>query len=144
MYLERSLVRLVAVVVVVTWVLRVDPIACQGRGICADVLPELIDLDGAPHVFCLMQPDDGAGGGKAPIDGYRNLFVEAAEGIYRSLPGGRFIDANPAQRKNHWAVDIDGDGLRSASIPGAAIPEPATKGLLTAASALLAIRARRS
>jgi ferredoxin len=25
--------------------LRVDPIACDGRGICADLLPELITLD---------------------------------------------------------------------------------------------------
>jgi ferredoxin len=25
--------------------LRVDPIACDGRGLCADMLPELITLD---------------------------------------------------------------------------------------------------
>ena len=25
--------------------LRVDPIACDGRGLCAEVLPELISLD---------------------------------------------------------------------------------------------------
>jgi len=25
--------------------LRVDPIACDGRGLCADLLPELITLD---------------------------------------------------------------------------------------------------
>ena len=25
--------------------LRVDPIACEGRGLCAEVLPELIALD---------------------------------------------------------------------------------------------------
>ena len=25
--------------------LRVDPIACEGRGLCAEVLPELITLD---------------------------------------------------------------------------------------------------
>jgi ferredoxin len=25
--------------------LRVDPIACEGRGLCAEVLPELIGLD---------------------------------------------------------------------------------------------------
>lgn len=25
--------------------LRVDPIACEGRGICAEILPELITLD---------------------------------------------------------------------------------------------------
>ena len=25
--------------------LRVDPIACDGRGVCAEILPELITLD---------------------------------------------------------------------------------------------------
>jgi ferredoxin len=25
--------------------LRVDPIACEGRGLCAEILPELITLD---------------------------------------------------------------------------------------------------
>lgn len=25
--------------------LRVDPIACDGRGVCAEVLPELVSLD---------------------------------------------------------------------------------------------------
>jgi ferredoxin len=25
--------------------LRIDPIACEGRGLCADLLPELIQLD---------------------------------------------------------------------------------------------------
>ncbi|HUY50255.1 MAG TPA: ferredoxin [Streptosporangiaceae bacterium] len=25
--------------------LRVDPIACDGRGLCAEILPELISLD---------------------------------------------------------------------------------------------------
>jgi ferredoxin len=25
--------------------LRVDPIACEGHGLCAEILPELIDLD---------------------------------------------------------------------------------------------------
>jgi ferredoxin len=28
-----------------TYVLRVNPIACDGHGLCAELLPELIDLD---------------------------------------------------------------------------------------------------
>jgi ferredoxin len=28
-----------------SYVLRLDPIACDGRGICAELLPELVDLD---------------------------------------------------------------------------------------------------
>ncbi|MCO5993154.1 ferredoxin [Actinoallomurus rhizosphaericola] len=27
------------------WRLRVDPIACTGHGLCAELLPETIDLD---------------------------------------------------------------------------------------------------
>jgi ferredoxin len=27
------------------WHLRVDPIACDGRGLCAELLPEMIDVD---------------------------------------------------------------------------------------------------
>jgi ferredoxin len=28
-----------------TWRIRVDPIRCSGRGLCAEMLPELISLD---------------------------------------------------------------------------------------------------
>jgi ferredoxin len=28
-----------------SFVLRLDPIACDGRGMCAELLPELVDLD---------------------------------------------------------------------------------------------------
>jgi ferredoxin len=40
--------------------LRVDPIACDGRGLCAEVLPELITLDdwGFPIIW-----DGGVPGG---------------------------------------------------------------------------------
>lgn len=27
------------------WRLRLDPIACDGRGLCAELLPELVELD---------------------------------------------------------------------------------------------------
>jgi ferredoxin len=39
--------------------LRVDPIACDGRGVCADVLPELISLDdwGFPIIRAGPVPD---------------------------------------------------------------------------------------
>jgi len=35
--------------------LRVDPIACDGRGLCAEILPELITLD--DWGFPVIQPD---------------------------------------------------------------------------------------
>ncbi|HVA59648.1 MAG TPA: ferredoxin [Mycobacteriales bacterium] len=28
-----------------TWTLRVNPIACDAHGVCAELLPELVDLD---------------------------------------------------------------------------------------------------
>jgi ferredoxin len=39
--------------------LRVDPIACEGRGLCAEVLPELITLDdwGYPVIRAGSVPD---------------------------------------------------------------------------------------
>jgi ferredoxin len=39
--------------------LRVDPIACDGRGLCAETLPELITLDdwGYPIVYDAAVPD---------------------------------------------------------------------------------------
>jgi ferredoxin len=39
--------------------LRVDPIACDGRGVCAEVLPELISLDdwGFPIIRAGTVPD---------------------------------------------------------------------------------------
>jgi ferredoxin len=39
--------------------LRVDPIACQGRGLCAEILPELITLDdwGFPIIRDAAVPD---------------------------------------------------------------------------------------
>jgi ferredoxin len=39
--------------------LRVDPIACDGRALCADILPELISLDdwGFPIIRAGAVPD---------------------------------------------------------------------------------------
>jgi ferredoxin len=41
------------------WTLRVDPIACDGRGVCAEVLPQLISLDdwGFPIIRAGPVPD---------------------------------------------------------------------------------------
>ena len=38
--------------------LRVDPIACDGRGLCAEILPELITLDdwGFPIISTFAVP----------------------------------------------------------------------------------------
>ncbi len=36
--------------------LRVDPVACDGRGLCAEILPELITLD--DWGFPIIRPGD--------------------------------------------------------------------------------------
>ncbi|MGH9077110.1 MAG: ferredoxin [Acidimicrobiales bacterium] len=28
-----------------SWTLRVNPISCEGHGLCAELLPEVVDLD---------------------------------------------------------------------------------------------------
>ena len=42
-----------------SWTLRVDPIACDGRAVCAEVVPELISLDdwGFPLIQAGAVPD---------------------------------------------------------------------------------------
>jgi ferredoxin len=43
-----------------SWRLRLDPIACDGRGLCAELLPELVELDdwGFPIVSRETVPDE--------------------------------------------------------------------------------------
>jgi PAS domain S-box-containing protein len=60
---------------------------------------EYLHEDGQLLLFCLLQvlPDDHAQRVADRREGlYRALYLSAAEGIYRSLPGGGFLDANPA------------------------------------------------
>ena len=61
---------------------------------------EMFENDGAAHVLAVFQdvrevtPGDAA----ASVDpgSYRALYLAAAEGLYRSLPDGGWIDVNPA------------------------------------------------
>ena len=81
---------------------------------CADgrILPAKLscefaqDDDEGTVVFCLLhlgpdvRPDPQASAGTGPPAGfYRALYLAAAEGIYRSLPGGGFLDVNPAMAR---------------------------------------------
>ena len=61
---------------------------------------ELVDTDIGACVFCLLRHirQDAS---ELPLppetrESYRALFLAAAEGVYRSLPHGGFIDVNPA------------------------------------------------
>lgn len=68
---------------------------------------ELVSLDpalgyGDRGVFCLLQDvraEDAPPADRVDPDTYRSLFATAAEGLYRSLPGGGFIDVNPAMAR---------------------------------------------
>jgi diguanylate cyclase (GGDEF)-like protein/PAS domain S-box-containing protein len=61
---------------------------------------ELIDTEFGVAAFCLLHQVDPESAGAAsaiePAQSYRSLFHAAAEGIYRSLPNGGFIDVNQA------------------------------------------------
>ena len=63
---------------------------------------ELLPGEGGAHLFCLLQilPDDYAQVLEQRHESlYRDLFLSASEGIYRSLPGGGFLDVNPAMAR---------------------------------------------
>lgn len=74
----------------------------DGRDVHGRLYAELFEHDGRSCVFAIIQDiaeGDGAAqraSEQAAIDSYRALFDAAAEGIYRSLPEGGFIDVNPA------------------------------------------------
>jgi diguanylate cyclase (GGDEF)-like protein/PAS domain S-box-containing protein len=74
--------------------------ARDGRVLGVRIDAEIYQADGEALVFALLRPEaeQGADPDHRLDDpgSYRSLFLAAAEGIYRSLPGGSFIDVNPA------------------------------------------------
>ncbi len=65
----------------------------QGRFSC-----EAFSFDGEKYYLCLITEvvAHQAVTLETPHLGYHALFLAAAEGLYRSLPGGGFVDVNPA------------------------------------------------
>lgn len=60
---------------------------------------EMLATEDGPRLFCLLHDigDEAGRGLSDQIDSvYRQLFYEATQGIYRSLPGGGLLDVNPA------------------------------------------------
>jgi diguanylate cyclase (GGDEF)-like protein/PAS domain S-box-containing protein len=92
-------------------VLRADhrAVAIPARIVCADgsvraglVSAEFASEGGESVLFCLLYllPE----GEDAPEEEpdhrfYRSLYLAASEGLYRSLPGGGFLDVNPAMAR---------------------------------------------
>ncbi len=64
---------------------------------------EVFEQDGASYVFSIFQQVGSADSRdlQAVVDpgSYRALFLAAAEGLYRSLPDGGWIDVNPAMAR---------------------------------------------
>jgi ferredoxin len=72
--------------------LRVDPIACHAHGLCADLLPELVDLDEwgypvltdgtAPPSAPASDPSsDAAGSARTSVPGRRRTAVAVPDGL---------------------------------------------------------------
>ena len=82
---------------VIAWPTRLQ--TADGGMLFGQLNVELISTADGLMLFCLLQEvsEDQLSRLSAQIDSvYRQLFDEAAQGIYRSLPGGGLIDVNPA------------------------------------------------
>lgn len=79
---------------------------------------ERFDADGLSAVFCIIRDTLVESAMPASLQAdpgsYRALFLAAAEGIYRSLPEGGFIDVNPAMARI-FGFDSPEQMLREAS-----------------------------
>lgn len=71
----------------------------DGRALVGTMSCELVGAGERRGLLCMssnLRAEDGAPPDFTASDGYRQLFLAAAEGIYRRLPRGGFIDVNPA------------------------------------------------
>lgn len=84
---------------------RVVALPLLARHRNGELIPSLLDvetfkLDGEEMNFCLLRVGTQRHGISPDPEteqaSYRELFVAASEGLYRKLPDGTFIDANPA------------------------------------------------
>ena len=74
----------------------------DGRILRGRLHVEVLRGSGASQLFCLLQilPEDHQSAAELRRESlYRDLFLSASEGIYRSLPNGGFLDANPAMAR---------------------------------------------
>jgi len=78
-----------------------EVVTADGRKLHGFLSVEPVLDNGQPALLCLLQLDDRAA--SLPLEPgeklYRSLYLAATEGIYRSLPGGGFIDVNPAMAR---------------------------------------------
>jgi len=71
--------------------LRVNPIACEGHGLCAELFPERIALDdwGYPIVDPRVIPAELAGHARRAVDACPTLALALVRGPAVSSSGGR-------------------------------------------------------
>jgi diguanylate cyclase (GGDEF)-like protein/PAS domain S-box-containing protein len=78
-------------------------LACaDGRLQAGHISVEIVNEEGESRLFCVVHllPDGEDIHEQAGSDvHYRSLYLAASEGIYRSLPGGGFLDVNPAMAR---------------------------------------------
>ena len=81
----------------------------DGRVLGAHLSCEFAVQDGEPVVFCLLHVAGSDTDVTEPEPDhrlYRSLYLAASEGIYRSLPGGGFLDVNPAMARTVFKVPV--------------------------------------
>jgi diguanylate cyclase (GGDEF)-like protein/PAS domain S-box-containing protein len=74
----------------------------HGERLYGTISAEIFERDGKRHVLAIVQEPRPVGTpahAEHDRESYRALFQSAFEGIYRSLPGGGFIDVNPAMAR---------------------------------------------
>jgi diguanylate cyclase (GGDEF)-like protein/PAS domain S-box-containing protein len=77
-------------------------VCADGRTRAGHVSVELVSEEGESRLFCLVRfLPEGQDIRPSPESDvlYRSLYLAASEGIYRSLPGGGFLDVNPAMAR---------------------------------------------
>jgi PAS domain S-box-containing protein len=74
--------------------------AKDGRSIDAEVTSRAIELGGRRAILAVLRDVTEARRAEAALreseERFRTLFEHAVEGVYESLPGGRFLSVNPA------------------------------------------------
>lgn len=89
---------------------QIEFVARDGRALQIALNAEILDVAGQPHILCIGRQVQSDGAVLAPdldLTSFRSLFLAAAEGIYRSLPQGSLIDANPALARIFGYESVD-------------------------------------
>ncbi len=92
--------------------LRVNPIACDGRGLCAELLPELITIDdwGFPIIGDNAVPAHLMGDARTTIRACPKLALRLERSLPLPMPGRPLAAYQPAERRRSGADPADRPG----------------------------------